>query len=116
MRSLVIYFGCLTLWYQTSVITLSMQETKLSTICERVFDRCLAPVAGAEGCDNMTMILVQFKKPFKVGASVGDQLSACYQTPSQDEASPHDQPSKPVRSAAETESQSRSERNHTRAE
>ncbi|XP_058785971.1 probable protein phosphatase 2C 60 isoform X1 [Vicia villosa] len=39
-------------------------ETKLSAVCERVFDRCLAPsTAGGEGCDNMTMILVQFKKP-----------------------------------------------------
>ena len=36
-------------------------ETKLSTVCERVFDRCLAPTAGGEGCDNMTMILIQFK-------------------------------------------------------
>ncbi|KAK2986512.1 hypothetical protein RJ640_021387, partial [Escallonia rubra] len=39
-------------------------ETKLSAVCERVFDRCLAPSAPGEGCDNMTMILVQFKKPF----------------------------------------------------
>lgn len=40
-----------------------MQETKLSVVCEKVLDRCLAPsAAGGEGCDNMTMILVQFKK------------------------------------------------------
>ncbi|XP_010447488.1 PREDICTED: probable protein phosphatase 2C 60 isoform X1 [Camelina sativa] len=39
-------------------------ETKLSAVCEKVLDRCLAPnTAGGEGCDNMTMILVQFKKP-----------------------------------------------------
>lgn len=38
-------------------------ETKLSAICERTFDHCLAPSVGGEGCDNMTMILVQFKKP-----------------------------------------------------
>ncbi|GMI72433.1 hypothetical protein like AT4G31860 [Hibiscus trionum] len=44
-------------------------ETKLSAICERVFDRCLAPTAGGEGCDNMTMILVQFKKPADLGSS-----------------------------------------------
>ncbi|KAK1576125.1 hypothetical protein Q3G72_011152 [Acer saccharum] len=43
---------------------------KLSVICERVFDRCLAPTAGGEGCDNMTMILVQFKKPFNSGTSM----------------------------------------------
>ncbi|MBA0627364.1 hypothetical protein Godav_004886 [Gossypium davidsonii] len=42
-------------------------ETKLSAICERVFDRCLAPTAGGEGCDNMTMILVQFKRPVGSG-------------------------------------------------
>lgn len=51
-----------------------MQETKLSVVCERVFDRCVAPTAGGEGCDNMTMILVQFKKPINPNAdSVGDQ-------------------------------------------
>ncbi|CAI9283670.1 unnamed protein product [Lactuca saligna] len=38
-------------------------ESKLSGVCEKVFDRCLAPTSGGEGCDNMTMILVQFKKP-----------------------------------------------------
>ncbi|RZC00982.1 putative protein phosphatase 2C 60 isoform C [Glycine soja] len=38
-------------------------ENKLSAVCEKVFDRCLAPTAGGEGCDNMTMILIQFKKP-----------------------------------------------------
>ncbi|GER30634.1 protein phosphatase 2C family protein [Striga asiatica] len=38
-------------------------EMKLSAVCEKVLDRCLAPsTAGGEGCDNMTMILVQFKK------------------------------------------------------
>ncbi|KAG6415749.1 hypothetical protein SASPL_123164 [Salvia splendens] len=37
-------------------------EKKLSVVCERVFDRCLAPSSGLEGCDNMTMIVVQFKK------------------------------------------------------
>ncbi|KAA3478419.1 putative protein phosphatase 2C 60 [Gossypium australe] len=42
-------------------------EPKLSAICERVFDRCLAPTAGGEGCDNMTMILVQFKRPVDSG-------------------------------------------------
>ncbi|XP_020099889.1 probable protein phosphatase 2C 11 [Ananas comosus] len=39
-------------------------ESCLSAVCERVLDRCLAPsTIGGEGCDNMTMILVQFKKP-----------------------------------------------------
>lgn len=41
-----------------------MQESSLSAVCERVLERCLAPsTQGGEGCDNMTMILVQFKKP-----------------------------------------------------
>lgn len=39
-------------------------ESKLSAVCERVLDRCLAPsTAAGEGCDNMTMILVHFRKP-----------------------------------------------------
>lgn len=39
-------------------------ESSLSAVCERVLDRCLAPsTITGDGCDNMTMILVQFKKP-----------------------------------------------------
>lgn len=49
----------------------TLQETKLSAVCERVLDRCLAPsTAGGEGCDNMTMILVRFKKPIQQDTSV----------------------------------------------
>lgn len=88
-----------------------VQETKLSTICERVFDRCLAPVAGGEGCDNMTMILVQFKKPYKAGASVPEHPSAGNQSSSRDVPLSCDQPSEPERSHADTESQSEAERN-----
>lgn len=51
-----------------------MQENKLSVVCERVLDRCLAPATGGEGCDNMTMILVQLKKPFKTVALNKEQL------------------------------------------
>lgn len=40
-----------------------VQQSKLSVICERVLDNCLAPSAGGEGCDNMTLILIQLKKP-----------------------------------------------------
>ncbi|KAL3528990.1 hypothetical protein ACH5RR_008312 [Cinchona calisaya] len=54
-------------------------ETELSTVCEKVFDKCLAPTAGGEGCDNMTMILVQLKKPSNSG------------TPSKDHPLPSDQ-------------------------
>ncbi|KAL7618802.1 probable protein phosphatase 2C 60 [Lactuca sativa] len=42
-------------------------ESKLSVVCEKVFDRCLAPTSGGEGCDNMTMVLVQFKTCPKPG-------------------------------------------------
>ncbi|KAF7089043.1 hypothetical protein CFC21_092095 [Triticum aestivum] len=51
-------------------------ESSLSAVCERVLDRCLAPsTMGGDGCDNMTMILVQFKKPVsdKKKADVGEQ-------------------------------------------
>ncbi|KAM3379501.1 putative protein phosphatase 2C 60 [Capsicum galapagoense] len=58
-------------------------ENKLSAVCERVLDRCLAPTAGGEGCDNMTMIIVQIKKPVPSGASAVDEPSA----------SPGDEPS-----------------------
>jgi protein phosphatase 1G len=46
-------------------------ESSLSAVCERVLDRCLAPsTLGGEGCDNMTMILVQFKKPISQNKNV----------------------------------------------
>lgn len=64
-----------------------MQENKLSAVCEKVFDRCLAPTAGGEGCDNMTMILIQFKNISKPDASVIDKpLSSAPQSNS-DESS-----------------------------
>lgn len=37
-------------------------ESKLSTVCEKMLDHCLAPSSGGEGCDNMTMILIHFNK------------------------------------------------------
>lgn len=61
-----------------------MQESKLSVICEKVFDRCLAPSAGGEGCDNMTMILVQFKKPFIPYAASAEELPSSSNQPSSD--------------------------------
>jgi protein phosphatase 1G len=36
-------------------------------VCEKLIDSCLAPVSGGDGCDNMTVIVVQLKKP---GSSV----------------------------------------------
>jgi protein phosphatase 1G len=69
-----------------------MQESKLSTVCERVLDKCLAPsTAGGEGCDNMTMILVQFKKHTLSNASVDDQSSPSKSAdpePKQEESKP----------------------------
>jgi len=38
----------------------------LNNIAEEVLDRCLAPEIGSHaglGCDNMTVVLVQFKHP-----------------------------------------------------
>ncbi|CAL9161850.1 probable protein phosphatase 2C 11 [Musa acuminata AAA Group] len=50
------------------------KETSLSAVCEKVLDRCLAPsTLGGEGCDNMTMILVQFKKPINSNAASAEQ-------------------------------------------
>jgi protein phosphatase 2C family protein 2/3 len=34
----------------------------LASICEKVFEKCLAPQAPGVGCDNMTMVLVLFSK------------------------------------------------------
>ncbi|XP_020570654.1 probable protein phosphatase 2C 60 [Phalaenopsis equestris] len=51
-------------------------ESRLSAVCEKVFDRCLAPsTAVGEGCDNMTMILVQLKKPIPSNAANTEQSS-----------------------------------------
>ncbi|KAL7170954.1 hypothetical protein ACSBR2_035751 [Camellia fascicularis] len=52
-------------------------ESKLSVVCERVLDRCLAPsTASGEGCDNMTMIIVQFKKPIESSAAALEKESS----------------------------------------
>jgi len=41
----------------------STQDGKLSTICEELFEECLAPDTGGDGtgCDNMTAVIVRFK-------------------------------------------------------
>ncbi|CAA2974399.1 probable protein phosphatase 2C 60 isoform X2 [Olea europaea var. sylvestris] len=51
-------------------------ESKLSTVCEKTLDRCLAPSSGGEGCDNMTMILIQFKKSIDRKASKSSDQQA----------------------------------------
>ncbi|CAH9104679.1 unnamed protein product [Cuscuta europaea] len=59
-------------------------ENKLSSVCQKVLDRCLAPSSGEEGSDNMTMILVQFKKK-----SVGlDYVSTTKEDQQQQSAAP----------------------------
>ncbi|KAL2934029.1 putative protein phosphatase 2C 21 [Bienertia sinuspersici] len=47
-------------------------QTKLSAICEQILDRCLAPSVGGEGCDNMTLILIQLKKPASSSSGIAD--------------------------------------------
>lgn len=89
-----------------------MQESKLSTVCERVFDRCVAPTAGGEGCDNMTMILIEFKKPVRPAAadasSVGEDqsLSSDGQLSKMDKSSSDQSPPEMDKASAETESSS----------
>merc|ERR1712029_773969 len=50
-------------------------EDKLATICEELFDHCLAPdtMGDGTGCDNMTAVIVKFKDDFK---HVKDQTEA----------------------------------------
>ncbi|XP_010526243.1 PREDICTED: probable protein phosphatase 2C 60 [Tarenaya hassleriana] len=68
-------------------------ETKLSVVCERVLDRCLAPsTAGGEGCDNMTMILVQFKKPIQQSSKTEQEQEPKPEEPVEAETS-QDEPS-----------------------
>jgi len=41
---------------------------KLSSICEELFEHCLAPdtMGDGTGCDNMTAVIVKFKQDFKL--------------------------------------------------
>ncbi|WOK92652.1 putative protein phosphatase 2C 11 [Canna indica] len=59
------------------------KEASLSAVCEKVLDRCLAPTTLGEGCDNMTMILVQFKKPISSAAVNADQPTQVTPEPSE---------------------------------
>jgi len=47
--------------------TKSDNKTKLSEICEELFDRCIAPDTENDGtgCDNMTCMIVRFKHDYK---------------------------------------------------
>ncbi|KAJ1290793.1 hypothetical protein BS78_02G270300 [Paspalum vaginatum] len=52
-------------------------EDKLSSMCEKLLNHCVAPTSGGEGCDNMTVIVVQFKKPSSsVATSSAEQPAA----------------------------------------
>lgn len=51
-------------------------EDKISSVCEKLLNRCVAPTSGGEGCDNMTVIVVQFKKPALAVATSSAEQSA----------------------------------------
>ncbi|PUZ71923.1 hypothetical protein GQ55_2G352500 [Panicum hallii var. hallii] len=51
-------------------------EDKLSDVCEKLLNRCVAPTSGGEGCDNMTVIIVQFKKPLPSAATSSTEQPA----------------------------------------
>ncbi|CAJ1973631.1 unnamed protein product [Sphenostylis stenocarpa] len=68
-------------------------ETKLSAVCERVLDQCLAPsTASGEGCDNMTMIVVQLKRPAQSSASTEEQSSSSASTEEQSSSNAQAEP------------------------
>lgn len=70
-------------------------ESKLSVVCERVLDRCLAPsTVGGEGCDNMTMILVQFKKPTCSNSAASSEVLSSPSKPDETESKPVETESK----------------------
>jgi len=51
-------------------------EDNLSDVCEKLLNRCVAPTSGGEGCDNMTVIIVQFKKPLSSAATTSTEQPA----------------------------------------
>ena len=51
-------FSCFE-YMSNETFRLLLQEPSLSAICEKVLDHCLAPCTLGEGCDNMTIIIVQ---------------------------------------------------------
>lgn len=56
------------------------EKYKLSTICEELFDRCIAPDTNNDGtgCDNMTAIIVRFRHDTETSsvADVGQKRRA----------------------------------------
>lgn len=53
------------------------EKTPLSTICEELFDLCLAPDTknDGSGCDNMTCMIVRFKLNINTGIISADEAS-----------------------------------------
>jgi protein phosphatase 1G len=45
-------------------------------VCEKLIGHCLAPVSGGDGCDNMTVMVVQLKKPVSSVATCSAEKSA----------------------------------------
>ncbi|XP_018329466.1 probable protein phosphatase CG10417 isoform X2 [Agrilus planipennis] len=57
-------------------------ETRMSRICEAMFDSCLAPntMNDGTGCDNMTAIIVQFKNSSKKRTAPEDDIQSTEST------------------------------------
>lgn len=49
-----------------NIVSKGLRETDndIGLVCEMVIDKCLAPNVQGVGCDNMTIIIAQFKEPF----------------------------------------------------
>ncbi|KAK1601652.1 hypothetical protein QYE76_016906 [Lolium multiflorum] len=47
----------------------TVTDDSLSAVCEKMLHRCLAPEAGRDRCDNITVIVVQLKKPTQSAAT-----------------------------------------------
>ena len=52
-----------------SLVAKTLRDTNndVGLVCEAILDKCLAPAAPGLGCDNMTIIVVQFKPAYFEG-------------------------------------------------
>lgn len=59
-------------------VRIAKQPLKISSICEELFDYCLSPdtTGDGTGCDNMTAVIVQFKKDGAEATKVNGNGSA----------------------------------------
>merc|ERR1712241_878572 len=55
----------------------STPQDKLSSICEELFEHCLAPdtLGDGTGCDNMTAVIIKFKQDFKQVTDCVDEVA-----------------------------------------